>query len=344
MTEHEDVDIAIIHLNGERVIENCLSSIFANDRNARVNVLFNNTSDNSIMITKNKFPLVKRYISNKTLGFAAACNFLVRKASTKYVVLLNNDVVVEKNWISEMVKIIKRNKNCVACQSKILSYNERKLFEYAGAGGGFIDIYGFPFCRGRIFSELEEDNGQYNDEIRVFWACGVCMLVDRNFFIDIGGFDEELFMYAEELDFCWRANLLGKKIYYSPKSVIYHVGNFSIGKQKVNHRKEYLTTRNHLIVLLKNYSLLSLVKILPIRVLLEFVAAIRFPEKKAMPFLRCLFSVPYIFIIDTRKKRRATQISRKVSDRSISEIMLNKSIAFQHYINGINKFSELSAQ
>lgn len=337
----EKVDILIIHLNGEKIILDCLSSIYKDNPQASVHVLFNNTKDRSRELVERDFKKVKSYYSNETIGFAEASNLLARKASSKYIVFLNNDVIVEKNWLSEMLKTMKSHKNCIAVQPKIRSYYERKCFEYAGAAGGFIDKYGYPFCRGRIFNSLEEDKGQYDDSIQIFWACGVCILIERNFFLKLKGFDESLFMYAEELDFCWRSNIMGGEIWYSPNSVIYHIGSFSVKKEKVNFKKEYLITRNHLLVFLKNYSIKSMMKYLPVRLILELISAVRFPAKKAIPLLLSIFSVPYLILIDFSRKRRDIQEKRKISDDSYSKLVYKKSIALQYFLRGKKTFKDL---
>ncbi|MEK6889671.1 MAG: glycosyltransferase family 2 protein [Nanoarchaeota archaeon] len=337
----EKVDILIIHLNGEKIIDECLSSIYKDNQDASIHILFNNTKDNSINLVKNKFPKVTSYFTKKTIGFAEASNLLAKKATSNYIVFLNNDVLVEKSWLSEMLATMKKNKNCIAVQPKIRSYFQRDYFEYAGAGGGFIDKYGYPFCRGRIFNSIEKDNGQYNDSIKIFWACGVCILTDRSFFLKSGGFDESLFMYAEELDFCWRTHLLGKNIWYSPKSIIYHIGSFSVNKEKINFKKEYLITRNHLLVFLKNYSLQTLVRLLPMRLILELIAAVRFPKTKALPFVFCLFSIPYLLISKFSKERNRIQKKRKVSDKDYSQLLYNGSIALDYFLNGKKTFKDL---
>lgn len=336
----EKVDILIIHLNGEKIITDCLSSIYKDNKNASIYVLFNGTSDNSIEVVNKLFPRVKRFTKDKIIGFAEGCNFLARKSKSKYVVFLNNDTIVEKNWLSEMLKTLKKNKNCIAVQPKVKSYYNKEYFEYAGAAGGFIDKYGFPFCRGRIFNTVEKDTEQYNDSIRIFWACGVCMLLDRNFFIFSRGFDESLFMYGEELDFCWRANLLGKEIWYSPKSVIYHIGSFSVNNE-INFKKEYLITKNHIIIFLKNHNFLSLLKLMPIRLALELIAAIRFPAKKALAFVKSVFTVPYIYLIKTRKEKKLIQSRKKANYKHLNQLIYNNSIAFEYFIKGKKTFKGL---
>lgn len=337
----EKVNILIIHINGEDVIKNCLSSIYKDNKNASVLLYLTGTSDNSEDIVRKNFPKVKIFKNKSIRGFAEASNFLIKKSNAKYAVFLNNDTIVEKNFISNMLATIKRHENCVAVQPKVKSLKQKQHFEYAGAAGGFIDKYGFPFCRGRIFNSIEKDTKQYDDEIRTFWACGVCMLVNRNFFIASGGFDESLFMYAEELDFCSRANILGKEIWYSPKSTIYHIGSFSVNQEKTNFKKEYLITRNHLIVFIRNYSVLSLIKFLPFRIILELIAAVRFARKKSLALLLSLFSVPYHFITEGHTKRKQIQSLRKISDKSLSHLVYNKSIALEHFLNGKKTFKEL---
>ncbi|MEK6910296.1 MAG: glycosyltransferase family 2 protein [Nanoarchaeota archaeon] len=337
----EKVDILIIHLNGEKIIDECLSSIYKDNQDASIHILFNNTKDNSINLVKKNFPKVKLHYTKKTIGFAEASNLLAKKATSKYIVFLNNDVIVEKNWLSEMLATMKKNKNCIAVQPKIRSYFQRDCFEYAGAAGGFIDKYGYPFCRGRIFNSIEKDNGQYDDSIRTFWACGVCILTNKEFFSKSKGFDESLFMYAEELDFCWRANILGKEIWYSPKSIIYHIGSFSVNNEKINLKKEYLITRNHLLVFLKNYSNLSLLKLFPMRMILEIIAALRFPIKKAIPLIRSIFSIPFILLGSFSKNRNEIQSKRKVSDKEYSSIVYDGSIALDHFLKGKKTFKDL---
>ncbi|MBI2629028.1 glycosyltransferase family 2 protein [Candidatus Pacearchaeota archaeon] len=343
------IDILIIHLNGEKVIYNCLNSIYKNTRSInkknseiKVRILLNNSSDKSEEIIKEKFPDIEIYRTEKTIGFAEACNFLASKSNADYIVFLNNDTEVKKDWLNEMLETIKKHKNCVVCQPKIKSYCQKEMFEYAGAAGGFIDKYGYPFCRGRIFDSVERDIGQYNDEKRIFWACGVCFFVNRDFFIKTGGFDEDFFMYAEELDFCWRANIYGKEIWYCPTSEIYHVGSYSVRKEKINFKKEYLIIRNHILLLLKNYSALSLIKILPLRIILEIISSIRFFPVKTISLLKTCINLPFIYIMKTNKKRNKIQLERKVHDEEMSKLMAKESIALDYFIKGKRKFNEIN--
>lgn len=339
----EKVDILIIHLNGEKIIDNCLKSIYKNTKNFDIYLLLNGTCDNSRRLVKEKYKKVKLFDSKKTIGFAQASNLLANKAKSNYILFLNNDTIVEKNWLDELKKTIKKRENCVAVQGKIMSYYEKEKFEYAGAAGGYIDKYGYPFCRGRIFGEIEQDKGQFDDEKRIFWACGVCMLVKKMEFINFGGFDEGFFMYGEETDFCWRANIYGKEIWYCPKSKIYHIGSWSVNNEKINLRKEYLLSRNHILILLKNYSLISLIKILPFRIILELISAIRFFPKKTYGTFMTLITLPFQYFIIFHNKRKLIQKQRKIEDKNLRKINIiyNGSIAIDYFIRGKNKFEKL---
>ncbi len=330
------VEILIIHLNGSEVIKNCLKSIFEDNSRAKVRLLFNQTTDDSVELVKNKFPQVIFHLSKKRMGFAEASNFLAKKSKAKHIIFLNNDVVVDKNWASELIKTLNRHKKCIAVQSKIKSFYKRDYFENAGAAGGFIDKYGYPFCRGRIFETVEKDIGQYNDERRVFWGCGVSLLVKREEFIRLGMFDESFFMYAEELDFCWRANNLGKEIWHSPKSIIYHIGSFSVNNEKINFKKEYLISRNHFICLIKNNSLPNLVLLLGGKLMLEIVSMMRFPLRRGLPFLISAPStIYYLFFL---KKH---DLNKEIMQKN-KHLIYPRSIALDHFIRNKKTFKSLN--
>ncbi len=331
----EELEILIIHLNGEKVIDNCLNSIYKDDKRANVSLLFNQTTDNSIEFVKKKYPDAKIHITDKRMGFAEASNYLVKNSKSKYTIFLNNDTIVGKGWKSELLKTLKKNKKCIAVQSKIRSYYQKDYFENAGAAGGFIDKYGYPFCRGRIFESVEKDNGQYNDEIRVFWGCGVSLLVDRKEFVKLGMFDESFFMYAEELDFCWRANNNGKEIWYSPKSVIYHMGSFSVKEEKINFKKEYLISRNHYLSLMKNNPFPARLGLLLGKTMLELISLARFPIKRGLPFL---ISFPYTlyYLVSKHKNMHHDKLREDVK-----KMIYPRSIALDHFIQNKKTFKEL---
>lgn len=332
----KDTEILIIHLNGEKVILDCLRSIFNDDNNANVRLLFNQTTDNSAEIVKKEFRNVKIHISKERVGFAEASNMLVKESKSKYIIFLNNDTVVSKGWAGELLKTLKRHKGAIAVQSKIRSFYDRGSFENAGAAGGFVDKYGYPFCRGRIFGTVEKDSGQYDDEIRIFWGCGVSLLLDRKEFIKLGMFDEKFFMYAEELDFSWRANNSGKEIWYSPKSVIYHMGSYSVNKEQINFKKEYLISRNHYLALIKNNKFISLLWLLMGKTALEIISLLRFPLKRGLPFL---ISIPAIAAYLVSSHRRRAHMTIK---RDVSKMVYPGSIALDHFLRNKKTFKSLN--
>ena len=331
------VDIIILHVNGEEIIKNCLESLKKiNYDNYKVHLLLNSTTDSSEDIAKNY--RVKIYKSKENLGFAGGTNLLIRKTNGKYLVLLNNDTQVDKNWLKELVTCAEKN-NAEIVQPKILSLREKKMFEYAGAAGGYVDRYIFPFCRGRIFDQIEEDRGQYDNEVRLFWACGSCMMIKRGLIKKIGGLDENMFMYAEELDFCWRNNLSGGKVIFAPKSKVYHLGSYSIKKEKIGYKKDFFIHRNHLYTFFKNYSASSILKIFIPLFFLEIGAGIFEPRRIAIiskSFFWVLFNIPLII-----KKRNEIKKIRKISDEELNSLIYQKSIAVQHYIFKKRRFDEL---
>jgi len=331
------VSIIIVHKDGEEILNNCINSLKkTNYPNFEIVVLLNSTKDNSKEILKKH--KIKFYESRKNLGFAGGNNYLINKTKSKYLALINNDTEVEKNWLKELVDFAEKN-NADALQPKIKSLNKKSSFEYAGAAGGFIDKYGYPFCRGRIFNTVEKDAGQYNSPMRIFWASGACILIKREILKKTGLFDEDFFMYSEELDLCWRINLAGGKIFNAPKSVIYHLGSYSIKREKVNFNKELLIHRNAFITFLKNYSKKSIIKMIVPRLFLEIIGGIAFP-KRLKPILSSFW-----WIIKNRnqisKKNLEIQKMRVLTDDEISKLMLKKSIALAYFIKKIKTFKEL---
>jgi len=331
------VAVNIVHVNGEEILDNCLNSLKkTNYPNFEINILLNSTTDNSEKIAK-KYGC-KIFKSKKNLGFAGGHNLLVKKTQSDYVLALNNDVEVEKNWLNELVNFSIKN-NAEICQPKVKSLRERENFEMAGASGVFIDKYGYEFYRGRIFDVLEKDTGQYDEPVRIFEACGVCMLIKRNLIKEIGLFDESFFMYSEEFDFCWRANIFGAKIYCVPSSVIYHLGSFSVKSMGMNSEKDYLLHRNSIIALIKNYSDKNLEKYLVKRIILEIISGLVFP-KMFIPMIKTLS-----WIIKNKsniiKLRKRTQKLRKVNDSEYEDLILKKSIAYLYFIKKKKTFKEV---
>ena len=269
------VAVVILNWNGEAFLKKFLPSVLASGYgNKEVIVADNCSTDGSIKLLEAEFPEVK-IIRNKTNGgFAKGYNDALSQVKADYFVLLNSDVEVTENWINPIIELMESRPEIGACQPKVLSYHHKDLFEYAGAAGGWLDAWGYPFCRGRVFEECEKDEGQYNDAQPCFWATGAALFVRANLYNELGGLDEYFFAHQEEIDFCWRLQLTGYKIYAVPSSVVYHVGGGTLAK--TNPKKTYLNFRNNLIMISKNLPATDAVIKIPLRFSLDALAAWRF--------------------------------------------------------------------
>lgn len=268
------VAVVILNYNGEQFLRQFLPAVIQHSTEAEIIVADNASTDQSIEILKAEFPAVRLIQLKSNYGFCGGYNRALQEVNADYYVLLNSDVEVTSQWLQPIIKLLDNQPHIAAAQPKIKSFHNKDDFEYAGAAGGFIDILGYPFCRGRIFDEVEKDLGQYNDTREIFWATGACMVVRSKLYHQIGGLDEDFFAHMEEIDLCWRLKRKGHSIYYVGNSTVYHVGGGTLSK--VNPRKTYLNFRNGLSLLIKNLSLPALLWKLPFRIILDYVAAIRF--------------------------------------------------------------------
>ncbi|MDO4763893.1 MAG: glycosyltransferase family 2 protein [Flavobacteriaceae bacterium] len=268
------VAVVILNWNGKELLEKFLPSVLKHSEKANIYVIDNASTDDSVAFVQENFPLVKIIHNTENKGFAGGYNQGLRQVKEEFYCLLNSDVEVSENWIEPILHLFDRDKNIAVIQPKILSYHQPTHFEFAGAGGGFIDNLGYPYCRARIFDEIEKDLGQYNDETQVFWASGCCFFIRREEFWKVDGFDESFFAHQEEIDLCWRLNNLGKKVFYTGKSVVYHIGGGTMNRQ--SPKKTFLNMRNNLLMLTKNLPFLNLLWILPFRLVLDFFAAMYF--------------------------------------------------------------------
>lgn len=271
----KDLKIAIVILNwnGKKLLEQFLPSVIEHSKEADVYVADNASTDDSVSFIKNTFPAVKIIQNKINGGFAKGYNDALQHVEADIYCLLNNDVEVTKNWLSPILDTFKNHPNTAIVQPKLLDYKNPEYFEYAGAAGGFIDKYGFPYCRGRIFNTIEKDLGQYNDTSEIFWASGACFFIRSHVFKALEGFDEAFFAHMEEIDVCWRAKNLGYTIKYVGNSSIYHVGGATLSN--TNPKKTYLNFRNSLYTLTKNANGKIWFTIV-IRLILDGFAAIKF--------------------------------------------------------------------
>ena len=304
---------------------------------AHVFVADNASTDNSVNYVKEHLPSVNLILNKTNGGYAKGYNDVLKQIQAEYFVLINSDIEVTKDWLAPIIRLMDRDKNIAACQPKLLDYNDKTKFEYAGASGGFIDSLGYPFCRGRIFNFLEEDKGQYNDVVEVFWATGACLFVRAKYFKELGGLDEEFFAHQEEIDLCWRMKNKGYKIMVQPKSEVYHVGGATLNTE--SPFKTHLNFRNNLIMLFKNLPIQSLLVVIPIRLILDAVAAITFLDKpNGISHLLAIAKAHFSFYIRIPK----LMIKRKeISQKSNLEGKMNWSILIKNKLNGITSFSNL---
>lgn len=241
--------------------------------NKRIVIADNASTDDSVSFLKQFYPSIEILQNSRNEGFAGGYNTALKQITADYYVLLNSDVEVTENWIGPVIELMSSNEKIAACQPKILSFSSKEKFEYAGACGGWIDKFGYPFNRGRIFDECEIDLGQYNDPAPCFWATGAALFVRAKVYHELKGLDEYFFAHQEEIDFCWRLQLAGYMVYVQPAAVVYHVGGGTLPKG--NSRKTYLNFRNNLIMLSKNLSLQSSCWKIPFRIFLDATSAWR---------------------------------------------------------------------
>lgn len=264
------IAICILNWNGKNLLKKFLPSIIDFSKNHIIYLIDNNSQDSSVLFVNKYFPVVKIIKNPINLGFSAGYNLGLKQVKEKVFCLINSDVRVKKNWIEPIVDLFNKDKNIGIIQPKIINENNQKYFEYAGAGGGKIDFFGYPYCRGRILYKLEKDIGQYNDTIPIFWASGACFFIKKKLFWKFKGFDETLFAHMEEIDLCWRINNnFNNKIYYCGKSEVYHVGGATLNKYSRN--KLFLNFRNNLFILLKNLPQYSWIYILLFRLFLDLM-------------------------------------------------------------------------
>jgi len=336
------VAVVILNWNGKAFLERYLPFVIKyNAPGTDIVVADNNSTDDSIEFIKENFPVVKVIKNPVNGGFAEGYNTSLKQIDAEYYVLLNSDVEVTPRWIPPVIEMLDKNPGAGAVQPKIKSYTHPSYFEYAGAAGGFIDKYGYPFCRGRIFDTIEKDEGQYNNESEIFWATGACLFIRARVFHEMGGFDVDLFSHQEEIDLCWRMKLKGYRILYCPGSEVLHYGGGMLPKS--NPFKTYLNFRNNLVVLCKNHPRKGLAVKIILRMGLDGLAAVRFlllgNAKDFAAIIKAHFHF-YGSLRHTLKKRK--QVQAMVKSHPLSCIY-KRSIVKKYFIERRRTFSELNS-
>jgi GT2 family glycosyltransferase len=305
---NKKIAVVILNWNGAKLLEQFLPSIVSFSNEATIYVADNASSDTSIEVVKSQFPSIKIIQNEGNYGFAKGYNVALQNIEEEYYALVNSDIEVTQNWLAPILSIFENEKETGIIQPKILDFKAKEKFEYAGAAGGFIDKYGYPFCRGRLFDTIENDNHQYDDEREIFWASGACFFIRKEIYRKLNGFDDDFFAHQEEIDLCWRAFNLGFKTKYTYKSVVYHVGGATLNAS--NPRKTFLNFRNSLLMLLKNLPKNKLFLIIFIRLSLDGLAGIQFilngKFSHCFAIIKAHFSF-YRLISKTLKKRSVEQ-------------------------------------
>ncbi|MFK7050252.1 N-acetylglucosaminyl-diphospho-decaprenol L-rhamnosyltransferase [Flavobacterium columnare] len=300
------IAVVILNWNGQKLLEQFLPSVIQYSPEATIYVADNNSNDNSISFVKEQFPHIKIIKNKDNFGYAKGYNEALKHVEEDIYALVNSDIEVTKNWLEPIEKLFDENPKIAIAQPKILDYKNKVMFEYAGAAGGFIDRYGFPFCRGRIFETLEQDNGQYDDVIDIFWATGACFFIRKEIFRELNGLDADFFAHQEEIDLCWRAFNKGYMIKYCGFSTVYHVGGATL--KTGSPEKTFLNFRNSLWMMTKNLPTSQLIPILFVRMLLDGMAGIKFlVELKPKHFWAILRSHYYFYTNFSKQfKKRST--------------------------------------
>ncbi len=329
------VSVVILNYNGKNFLEKFLPTIIKFSPDCEIIVADNGSADGSLQYLRNHFPDVKSLDLHENHGFCKGYNLALSHVDSEYSVIINSDVEVTENWLNPIINLMDNDPRIAAIQPKLLDFHMRDKFEYAGGAGGFIDKYGYPFCRGRIFDTIETDSGQYDDTREIFWATGAAFIIRTDLFRKYGGFDEDFFAHMEEIDLCWRMKQDGYKVFYCGDSYVFHVGGGTLDYS--NPRKTYLNFRNSMMVLIKNLPSGQLIWKLPVRWLIDYVAVMKFiltgEFKNALKIIQAHF---YILSNLNRNLKK-----RKNVQRGHLEGVYRGFLLIDYHLKRRRKFSDL---
>lgn len=336
------IAVVILNWNGEKYLEKFLPVLIQNCTSPDVEIIVadNASTDGSMKMLEINFPEIQTIILDKNYGFAEGYNKALAQVKTDYYVLLNSDVEVTQCWLDKLVEYMDQHADVAACQPKILSYSNHDYFEHAGAAGGFIDRFGFPFCRGRVFGVVEKDKGQYDSVMDIFWATGACFMVRSEVYHKLGGLDADFFAHMEEIDFCWRLKSRGYRLVCVPESVVYHIGGGTLNME--HPHKTYLNFRNNLLMLYKNLPESLLNRIMFWRVIFDYAAAFQLFITGKPKNARSVFKAHADFkrMKHGFEEKRKDNIFYATTDNK--ESILQKSIVISYYFKGAKTFNILT--
>jgi len=330
--------VVILNWNGTKFLRQYLPSVVDYSLpSAEVFVIDNASTDESIAFIQQNFPQIHIVTNDRNYGFAQGYNEGLKHIDAEYYCLLNSDVEVSPDWLEGIISFMDNNKDVAVCQPKLLSYLHKDEFEYAGAAGGFIDKYGYPFCRGRLFTCMEKDKGQYDDIAELFWATGACMFVRSDIYRSLGGLDDDFFTHMEEIDFCWRVKNAGYRVMCYPKSVVYHYGGVTL--QTGSPKKTYYNFRNNLIMLYKNLPTHRLFPVFCMRFFYDIIAALRFLFDSGIRDFFAVFKAHLSFIKGFKK---SVAKRRMLKNKPYCTKMYKKDIILQYFFLKKKKYSDLN--
>ncbi len=343
MNNRPTVAVVILNWNGQNLLSEFLPNVVKHTPAPNTIILADNAStDESITWTNTHYPEVQIIKNHENLGFAAGYNTALANLNYDYFVLLNSDVAVTENWIEPIIRLMENDRKIAVCQPKLLSYKSPESYEYAGAAGGYMDVLGYPFCRGRIFETLEKDKLQYETTEEVFWASGAAFFIRADLFKLAGGFDKDFFAHMEEIDLCWRLKNMGYKIMASHESTVYHLGGGTL--TETSPQKTFLNFRNSLYTLRKNIPLHTAFGLLFIRHVLDLVALFKFLLTGKFKHAFAINRAHYDFLINQGKCIQKRKELLKLFKKSNKTGQYKRSIVYDYYILKKKKFTDLSVR
>ena len=332
--------VVILNWNGKHYLEKFLPTLvkYTGNEDTEIIIADNHSKDDSLEFLKNEYPALRTITFDQNYGFTGGYNKALKLIDAQYYVLLNSDIEVTKNWLNPLIELMDSDEQIAACQPKIKSYDQKDYFEYAGAAGGFIDKYGYPFCRGRVLSKVEKDEGQYNKTAQIFWASGACLVVRADLYHNTGGLDDRFFAHMEEIDLCWRLNNMAYKIMYSPESEVFHVGGGTLPNN--SPFKLYLNYRNNLFLLHNNLPKGKLFPILFKRMILDGISAFIFLAQLAIPSFIAVLKAHFHFYGSIKELK---QQRKKLLEKAVytPKNIYPKSLVWNFYLKKKKKFKDL---
>lgn len=339
MTRPPKTAVVILNWNGRHFLERFLPSLLRHTpaETADIIVADNASTDDSVAFLRQRYPQVRLIENDANYGFAEGYNRALRQVEADYYVLLNSDIEVGPHWVEPVIAALEADPAAAAAQPKLRAFDRPTHFEYAGAAGGFIDRLGYPFCRGRLFGNVEADRGQYDTPCEIFWATGAALFVRADLYRKFGGLDDAFFAHMEEIDFCWRLKNFGYKILYCPASTVYHVGGGTLPKS--SPRKTFLNFRNNLCLLYKNLTPGRFRRVFCLRLVLDSAAALSFLASGGFPECAAVFKAYRAFFRMRREQRAKYGLLPR---HAYVDGMYKGSIVWDYYVRRIRRFDLLS--